>query len=53
MNKRFLKHKKITFFDVLGKQDFIRQCAMLNIVGNYDRHWRLLKKNMEVEVYYF
>lgn len=45
--------KKIVIFDVLGKKDFRRQMCNLQAIGNYDYHYRLLKKHSEVFVYYW
>lgn len=57
--KKLLKSKKITVFDVVGKTnkqkliDFTRQFTNLQAIGNAERHFGLLKKFDEVEVYYF
>lgn len=57
--KKFLKSKKITIYDIIGKTnkqklgDFTRQFVNLQAIGNAERHFGLLKKFDEVYIYYF
>lgn len=57
--KKFLKSKKITIYDIIGKTnkqklvDFTRQFTNLQAIGNAKRHFGLLKKFDEVEIFYF
>jgi len=53
MNKKHLTFIKKTPYDILGKVDFLRQCANINACGDWEILWSYFLLKGEIRLFYF
>ena len=53
MSKKHLTYIKKTPYDILNKADFMRQCANVSAVGDWDILWSYFLMRGEIRLFYF